>query len=379
MIYENAETLRQKINVLIYRISELGRVPDNLMERYSTIEEHLIENNLSEKTMIKAMLLISDLSRLIYPETLTSIIRRHNALYRAFLLFYNVLLVLGVFIVVSLIIMFTVLFSPLESVIHNVDELQSTEVTAFLNQMHTWNDVLFICYYNELPESEKKRYSPRQGIGNSCPDNQKLKETFDSYEDNKSRTISAAYKLLSVLESYRNVEDILNRPHWPVGLFNLFFGHMVPHRGDRLDVDTLSLNPNMIGDSLKMFENVAPTLSSIRSISEQIRVILGSFVLPLLYGLLGAIVYVMRSTLSMPTGIINPIEHSLELFLRSGLGSVAGLSIGWFNKPEGMGELAATPFVGGFSIDILFSILGRFVELFSGPSSNARPERERRE
>jgi hypothetical protein len=91
---------------------------------------------------------------------------------------------------------------------------------------------------------------------------------------------------------------------------------------------------------------------------------LSGWVLPFLYGLLGASVFVMRD-------LLNPRTPTLGLFptlLRVALGGIAGIIIGWFWIPTGsktadVASLSSVPFglafLTGFSIDVLFSLLDR--------------------
>lgn len=97
-----------------------------------------------------------------------------------------------------------------------------------------------------------------------------------------------------------------------------------------------------------------------------------TWLLPGLYGLLGACVFLMRNMMVMrkdgPATDRNVINH-LSLLLRIALGGLAGIIIGWFWVPTGLGNgVAAQPissipfgiaFLAGFSIDTLFSMLDR--------------------
>ena len=97
-----------------------------------------------------------------------------------------------------------------------------------------------------------------------------------------------------------------------------------------------------------------------------------TWLLPGLYGLLGACVFLMRNMMVMgkdgPATERNVFKH-LSLLLRIALGGLAGIIIGWFWVPTGLGNgVAAQPissipfgiaFLAGFSIDTLFSMLDR--------------------
>ena len=90
---------------------------------------------------------------------------------------------------------------------------------------------------------------------------------------------------------------------------------------------------------------------------------LNGWVLPFLYGLLGASVYVMRNLLDPRT----PTLGFAPALLRVSLGGIAGIIIGWFSLSTGakadLASISVWPFglafCGGFSIEILFSLLDR--------------------
>jgi spore maturation protein SpmA len=91
---------------------------------------------------------------------------------------------------------------------------------------------------------------------------------------------------------------------------------------------------------------------------------LSGWVLPFLYGLLGASVFVMRDLLNLRT----PTLGFFPTLLRVALGGIAGIIIGWFWIPTAIkaadvASLSSVPFglafLTGFSIDVLFSLLDR--------------------
>jgi hypothetical protein len=120
-----------------------------------------------------------------------------------------------------------------------------------------------------------------------------------------------------------------------------------------------------------------------------------SWLLPGLYGLLGACVFLMRRMLSADAPGKNParigVVHMLSLLLRAALGGLAGIIIGWFWVPTSLTAtsssiaVSAVPFgiafLAGFSIDSLFALLEGLVKSFSarggsadaGPASHPRP------
>jgi hypothetical protein len=107
-------------------------------------------------------------------------------------------------------------------------------------------------------------------------------------------------------------------------------------------------------------------LTPIRRNSEALAFLLNQGVSPLLYGMLGAAVFLSRRYMSTSSELwaSNPLADAL---MRIGLGGMAGLIVGWFQTPD-VSKLTTTPFalafVAGFSIDIVFSLLERIVAAF---------------
>lgn len=95
------------------------------------------------------------------------------------------------------------------------------------------------------------------------------------------------------------------------------------------------------------------------------------WILPAIYGALGATIFFMRSVLDRLT----PDPPFGKIALRIALGALAGIVLGWFWSPENalssdiakIGfSLFATSFIVGFSIDIFFAMMDRFVKATEG-------------
>ncbi len=90
------------------------------------------------------------------------------------------------------------------------------------------------------------------------------------------------------------------------------------------------------------------------------------YILPLLYGLLGAFMYVLR-TLSKEIKVLSfSPEVLINYRLRLTMGSLAGLIIGWFFAPKmgsGMGAVTtlSISFLAGYNVEILFSLLDKLI------------------
>lgn len=106
---------------------------------------------------------------------------------------------------------------------------------------------------------------------------------------------------------------------------------------------------------------------------------LQNYVLPLLYGLLGAFIFVLRSLLHQVRTLTYTASREVGYRLRLTLGCLAGMITGWLMKPE-MGEMALSPmaiaFLSGYSIEVLFTLLDRMIDQVrqsqKAPSSNSR-------
>jgi hypothetical protein len=113
-----------------------------------------------------------------------------------------------------------------------------------------------------------------------------------------------------------------------------------------------------------MFDKVTTLCGRILDVLQQ-------YVLPLLYGLLGAMAYVIRTISQQARDRLYRVENETGYYLRIWLGILSGLAIGWFFKPgsEGVGSLSplALAFVAGYSADLLFTAMDRLVGAFSAP------------
>ncbi len=110
---------------------------------------------------------------------------------------------------------------------------------------------------------------------------------------------------------------------------------------------------------------------------------LATYVLPALYGLLGACAFVLRQ-LSADIGQLR-FAHDLRVryTLRLNIGLLAGLAVGWFISPDQDASVVANlsplalAFVAGYGSDLLFAVLDRIVAAFStepeAPAPGAHP------
>ena len=124
--------------------------------------------------------------------------------------------------------------------------------------------------------------------------------------------------------------------------------------------------------SLQIVDDGYPTDPSIYATRNKVHLLV-AWLLPGLYGLLGACVFVMRDLLrdheSIKVGGDARIVDLLTLLLRVALGGLAGIIIGWFSVPTSpitssvAVNISSIPFglafLAGFSIESLFTLLDR--------------------
>ena len=93
-----------------------------------------------------------------------------------------------------------------------------------------------------------------------------------------------------------------------------------------------------------------------------------SYFLPLLYGLLGAFVFILRKLAAEIKSLTYTKESNINYGLRLHLGALAGLAIGWFATPENSTSWTfsslsplAIAFLAGYSVELLFTIMDRLI------------------
>ena len=104
--------------------------------------------------------------------------------------------------------------------------------------------------------------------------------------------------------------------------------------------------------------------------------IFNQYILPLLYGLLGSLAYILRTLTREIQEVTYTRGSDVRYTLRWPLGMLAGITVGWFFEPEALQGLAAiTPlglaFLAGYSVELLFAGLDRVVRAFTEPQGAA--------
>ncbi len=101
------------------------------------------------------------------------------------------------------------------------------------------------------------------------------------------------------------------------------------------------------------------------------------YVLPLLYGLLGAFAFVFRDIFTEIKDKTFTPESTIKYVLRLHLGALTGLAVGWFfgdgTTPSSFSISNLSPlalsFLAGYGVEILFSGMDRLIAAFSDASS----------
>jgi hypothetical protein len=93
-------------------------------------------------------------------------------------------------------------------------------------------------------------------------------------------------------------------------------------------------------------------------------------ILPLLYGLLGAAAFVLRTLSKRIKNMTYVPAANTGFGLRIQLGALAGLAIGWFYTPDSLEGSSLSPlalaFLAGYSVELFFTAMDKLVFAFSG-------------
>jgi len=131
-------------------------------------------------------------------------------------------------------------------------------------------------------------------------------------------------------------------------------------------------------------DNVAdPDGVIVRGKLDMLLVFLSGYLLPMLYGLLGACAFVLRKLSDEIDKLTYANDARVRYSLRLNIGLLAGLAVGWFIKP-GAGDATlislsplALAFIAGYGSDLFFVALDRIVQAFApAPTSSNTVVRE---
>jgi hypothetical protein len=141
-------------------------------------------------------------------------------------------------------------------------------------------------------------------------------------------------------------------------------------QADDLQQKIVSIENALVNDQLKVEISLLNSKSTLD--------ILSQYVLPLLYGLLGSLAYILRTLSSEIQNVTFTRGSEIRYSLRWPLGMLGGVTVGLFFDPANLTGLAAiTPlglaFLAGYGVELLFTGLDRLVSAFTGDG----PERPR--
>jgi hypothetical protein len=109
--------------------------------------------------------------------------------------------------------------------------------------------------------------------------------------------------------------------------------------------------------------------------------ILQKYILPLIYGFLGACVYVLRNLSSKIKAYAFLNASTINFHIRLCLGTLGGIAIVWFISPEKTTEpvMSLSPlalaFLAGYSVELLFAVMDTVINAFTG-NRTASPKEE---
>ncbi len=121
---------------------------------------------------------------------------------------------------------------------------------------------------------------------------------------------------------------------------------------------------------------VPKLINAVPTIRERIS-LRAEWILPFLYGLLGSMLFMMRTV----GNIRLPAMRALSILMRIALGGMAGIVIGWFSigEPGAQAQMSSAiawpfvlAFVAGYGIEALFSILDRMNRFIADTSYSKR-------
>ncbi len=104
--------------------------------------------------------------------------------------------------------------------------------------------------------------------------------------------------------------------------------------------------------------------------------VLQRFLLPLLYGSLGASLFVLRSLAADVKAYTFDLDRRVAYHLRLYMGTLAGLVVAWFipDSPESSTVKNLSPYafsvLAGYSVDLVFAFMDKFIAAFSSQQTN---------
>jgi hypothetical protein len=118
-------------------------------------------------------------------------------------------------------------------------------------------------------------------------------------------------------------------------------------------------------------------IKKVQQVAQYPLLIANLYILPMLYGLLGAFAFVLRNLTEDTRRMVYTKESDLKYVLRIHLGALAGLAVGLFFVPEDTSitlpvslSPLAVAFLTGYSVEFFFSALDRIIHMISKNSES---------
>ncbi|MCG7550984.1 hypothetical protein [Pseudoalteromonas sp. Of7M-16] len=196
------------------------------------------------------------------------------------------------------------------------------------------------------------------------PNSKEFKQIQSKYEEVGQR-LDANYNLLKVwnriwLMGFSFGSEI---PPYSQEKLNVELRRLERAQADANALDNLNLAQTRLTARLQLFENML--------FAQSVLEVLQGYVLPLLYGLLGAFIFVLRDLLREIRAITFTADSEIRYRLRLTLGALGGMIIGWFLNPQELSGLAslspmAMAFLMGYNVDVLFAIMDQIIDKLRG-------------
>lgn len=133
------------------------------------------------------------------------------------------------------------------------------------------------------------------------------------------------------------------------------------------DLSDFRLSKSKKKQKVEVYEKINDLAIRVRESAQHPLLIINSYILPLLYGLLGAYAYVLRVLSDEIKTITYSKDSDIKYILRINLGALAGLAVGLLFTPdaEHFVSLNLPPltlaFVAGYSIEFVFTAVDKFI------------------
>lgn len=244
----------------------------------------------------------------------------------------------------------------------------TTEVSSIIERRNTTKD--------EMTKIKKELATILSIIESKTADDDKKKELTSLQKAKEEDLLKFETNLENDIIAIEANNIILNdwNKYWrnTLNIWNYsFFDNTESPSTSQIKISPNAQNsPNLKGDS---YMNLVIARTSANYTLHTIQF----YLLPILYGLLGAITYVLRTLSNQIKNLSYTSTSNIGYRLRMILGALAGLAIMWFIKPtEQPAEFKAfttlspfaISFLAGYGVELLFSAMDRIISAFTSTS-----------